>query len=158
MKIAVIASQVGVGRKFVEENLIEVLEGSTSIECMDYINNETSIEESEYCILVSDSRKVNLEALKLLIKSVEAKGRAYGVVFNKTDDNNNENKKYCMNKQIKVLGEIPFDDIISINSDEGKIISIENEEYRMKFLNLINNVFVHMANMIFKLKADFDSK
>lgn len=154
MKIAVIGTEQGVGRKLVHENLIEVLEGSKSFECVEFDNNETSINEAEYCVIVTNTTKDSLDALKDLISRVEAKEKAYGVVINKVKESPSDIKTYCIENQIKVLEEISFDHKISDLADKGKLISIEDENYRMKFLTILNNAYVHMANMIFKLKTD----
>lgn len=154
MKITVISNEPGVGRNFVYLNLVEVLAESKSMECVNFENNEIAVNEADYIVLVSSCTRDSLAALKDLISSVESKGKAYGVLMNKVKSENNEIKAYCMTNQIKILEEIPFDEVISKSTDEGLVISIENEVYRMKFLNVLNNIYIHMANMIFKIKAE----
>lgn len=154
MKIAVISNETGFERDFVYSNLVEVLMDSKSMECVRTGEQTKAIIEGEYCVLVSGVSDKSLEMLKSLIKSVEEYGKAYGVLIYKSDEVQNEVLEYCQLNQIKVLETIMNDDLIVKSMEDGQVISCDHEDYRMKFLTVLNNIYVHMANMIFKLKAE----
>lgn len=157
MKLAVISNEGSAGRKTIYRNLMEVLADSKSMECMDLVSNEEAIDRAEYLIIVSLGGEGSLELLKTLISKVEAKGKAYGVVVNKAQASEQAVKDYCVGQSIKVLEEIELSDLINNADLNGLVISREDEEFRMKFLNILNNVYIHMANLIFKLKTEDSS-
>lgn len=157
MKLAVISNESSAGRKTIYRNLMEVLADSKSMECMNLVSNEEAIDGAEYLIIVTTGGEASLALLKTLINEVEAKGKAYGVVINKAHASNQEVKDYCLKQSIKVLEEIELSDAINDADLNGLVISREDEVFRMKFLNILNNVYMHMANLIFKLKTEGSS-
>lgn len=157
MKIVVISQEIGVGRNMVYSNLCEVLVDSQSMVCVDFDNTETAINEADYCVLVSGPTIDSLDPLKELVISVEALGKAFGVLINKTTEHNNDIHQYCLKNQINILEQLPFDEEFSRSTDLGIVISRENDEYRMKFLTLLNNIYMHMANRMYKMKTDGSS-
>lgn len=99
-----------------------------------------SIKDAGYCVLVAEPTLFGVHNLNMVYELVTLFNKPFGVVLNKCQEDENPAEKFCIAKNIKILGSIPFDDELgSLNSD-GKIVSRESEKFRNLFVNLLDNV------------------
>lgn len=100
-----------------------------------------SIKDAQYCILVAEPTIFGVHNLEMVYKLVKLYDKPFGVVLNKTiAEEDNPSKKFCLDKKIKILGEIPFDHELGKINSSGEIAVRKNKKYKNIFLSILNNV------------------
>lgn len=103
--------------KFETKDTITIIDGSPGIGCAVI----SSITNSDYALVVTEPTKSGLEDMKRILSVCEYFRVSTFVCINKWDINTEvaiEIREYCIDKNIKVIGEIPYDDFVmkAINS------------------------------------------
>lgn len=99
-----------------------------------------SIENCNYCILVTEPTPFGLHDLKIAVKLVEKMKIPFGVIINKSSDKETNIKKYCQEKGIDILMEIPFSKEIAKAYSNG-ILPVEIDSgLKKEFNNLYKKV------------------
>jgi MinD superfamily P-loop ATPase len=99
-----------------------------------------SIRDVDYCILVAEPTVFGVHNLNMVYDLVRLFNKPYGVVLNKCLDGVNPAEEFCMNKNITILGRIPFDNELgSLNSD-AKIVVRESKRFRDLFVSLLEKL------------------
>jgi len=99
-----------------------------------------SIKDADYCILVAEPTMFGVHNLNMVYDLVRLFDKPHGVVLNKCLNGENPAEEFCMEKNIPVLGQIPFDNALgSLNSD-SKIAARESERFRALFYSLLETV------------------
>lgn len=99
-----------------------------------------SIKDSDYCILVGEPTSFGLENFKMIYELVTLFNKPFGVVLNKVIDENNPLEKYCLDKNIDIIGKIGFDKEINKISSDGEILVYKDDKYKKLFSNILNRV------------------
>lgn len=99
-----------------------------------------SIKDADYCILVAEPTLFGVHNLNMVYELVKLFGKPHGVVLNKCIEGENPAEKFCIEKYIKVLGKIPFDNELGILNSNALIAVRENEKYRDFFSSLLQIV------------------
>ena len=94
-------------------------------------------------ILVTEPTEFGLHDLKRAIILVENLKIPFGVVINRVIKHDNIIKKYCENKNIKILGEINYDKKIAELYSNGNLL-IDNDSYKKVFIDLSKNIKEHL--------------
>ncbi len=94
-------------------------------------------------ILVTEPTEFGLHDLKRAITLVENLKIPFGVVINRVIKHDNIIKKYCENKNIKILGEINYDKKIAELYSNGNLL-IDNDSYKKVFIDLSKNIKEHL--------------
>lgn len=100
----------------------------------------TSIEGTDFCILVTEPTPFGLNDLKLAVEVLKDMDIPFGVVVNRSDLGDGKTADYCRENEIPVLMEIPFDKNIAAAYSRGVPIVEEFPEYRDKFRELLSNI------------------
>ena len=99
-----------------------------------------SIKDADYCILVGEPTVFGAHNLEMVYNLVELFKKPFGVVLNKTLDGENPSKDLCMEKNMKILLEIPFDEELGRLNSEGHILVNESKKYREVFTSLLEKI------------------
>ena len=99
-----------------------------------------SIKDADYCILVAEPTLFGVHNLNMVYELVKLFNRSFGVVLNKCLEEENPAEKFCLEKDIKILGRIPFDNELGILNSNAEIVVNKNEKYRELFSSLLNTV------------------
>jgi MinD superfamily P-loop ATPase len=84
-----------------------------------------SIKDADYCILVAEPTLFGVHNLNMVYELVKLFDKPYGVVLNKCLEGENPAEKFCLEKGIKILGKITFDnDLGTLNSNAVKPYAI----------------------------------
>lgn len=111
-----------------------------------------SIKDADYCILVAEPTIFGVHNLNMVYDLVKLFNKPYGVVLNKCMDEQNPAEIFCIQKNIPILGKIPFDkELGSLNSD-AKIVSTESKSLKDLFSVLLETVIREARN---ETAADF---
>lgn len=105
-----------------------------------------SIKDADYCILVAEPTLFGVHNFNMVYNLVKLFNKPFGAVLNKCLDGENPAEKYCLDRNIKILGRIPFDNELgTINSNA--LISVRlKDKYRDLFSSLLNAVMEEVRN------------
>ncbi len=99
-----------------------------------------SIKDADYCILVAEPTLFGVHNLGMVYELVKLFNKPFGVVLNKCLEEENPAEKFCLEKNIKILGRIPFDNELGTLNSNAEIAGNKNEKYREMFSSLLNTV------------------
>ena len=99
-----------------------------------------SIKDADYCILVAEPTLFGVHNLNMVYELVKLFDRPFGVVLNKCLEEENPAEKFCLEKDIKILGRIPFDNELGTLNSNAEIVVSKSKEYRELFSALLNTV------------------
>ena len=99
-----------------------------------------SIKDADYCILVAEPTLFGVHNLNMVYELVKLFNRPFGVVLNKCLEEENPAEKFCLEKGIKILGRIPFDNELGTLNSNAEIVVSKSKEYRELFSALLNTV------------------
>ena len=96
-----------------------------------------SIKDADYCVLVAEPTLFGVHNLNMVHELVELFGKPYGVVLNKCLEEDNPAEQFCLDRNIQILGRIPFDNELGTLNSNAKIAVNESEKYRELFSALL---------------------
>ena len=99
-----------------------------------------SIKDADYCILVAEPTLFGVHNLNMVYELVKLFNRPFGVILNKCLEGENPAEKFCLEKNIKILGRISFDNELGTLNSNAEIAVNKNEEYRELFSSLLDTV------------------
>ena len=105
-----------------------------------------SIKDADYCILVAEPSLFGVHNLNMVYELVNLFNKPFGVVLNKTLEEENPAEKFCLNRKIKILGKIPFDHELGNINSNGEIAVRKSKTYKEMFSNLLETVIEEVQN------------
>jgi len=99
-----------------------------------------TVKESDFCILVTEPTPFGLHDLEITVQVLKDMEIPFGVVVNRAGIGNKKVYKYCEEKKIPILLEIPYKRKIAELYSRGVPFSIEMPEWKEKFQTLFNEV------------------
>ncbi|NLK22209.1 MAG: 4Fe-4S binding protein [Epulopiscium sp.] len=105
-----------------------------------------SIKDVDYCILVAEPTLFGVHNLNMVFELVQLFNKPFGVVLNKCLKGENPAEKFCLERNIKILGRIPFDDELGRMNSSGNIVVRENEKYKFIFSSLLEMIKSEVQN------------
>ena len=99
-----------------------------------------SIKDADYCVLVAEPTVFGVHNLNMVYELVKLFNKPYGVVLNKCLDGENPAEKFCIEKEIPVLGRIPFDTELGKLNSDAKIAARESDKYKAMFTSLLQKL------------------
>lgn len=99
-----------------------------------------SVKQSNYCVLVAEPTLFGMHNLAMVHELVQILDKPYGVVLNKCVDGFNPSKKYCIDNNIPILAEIPFDEHLGKINSDGEIAAEADNRYRTMFDDLLQQI------------------
>lgn len=99
-----------------------------------------SIKDADYCILVAEPTLFGVHNLNMVYELVKLFGKQFSVVLNKCLDGENPAEKFCIEKNIKIIGGIPFDTELGIINSNAEIAVRKNSKYEDIFSSLLETV------------------
>lgn len=96
-----------------------------------------SIKDADYCILVAEPTLFGVHNLDMVHDLVTLFKKPFGVVLNKCLEGDNPAEQYCDEKNICVIGKIPFDKDLGTMNSNGLIVARENRHYQELFEALL---------------------
>lgn len=99
-----------------------------------------SIKDADYCILVAEPTLFGAHNLNMVYELIKLFDKPFGVVLNKCLEGENPSEKFCLEKNIKILSRIPFDNELGMMNSNAEIIVRKSQKYRAIFSSLIETV------------------
>ena len=100
----------------------------------------SAVNNADYVVLVSEPTPFGLNDLSLAVEALEKLNLKFGVIINKCDSKDNIITDYCLNKNIKLLGEIPLKKEIAEIYSQGKIPALELPELKNIYEKILRNI------------------
>ena len=99
-----------------------------------------TIEDCDYCILVTEPTPFGLHDLKIAIELVKKINIPFGVVVNKAMDSDQRIQIYCNENNIKVILELPYLREIALNYSKGILPVQWDKKWKHAFIELFNEI------------------
>ena len=99
-----------------------------------------SIKDADYCVLVAEPTLFGVHNLNMVYELVKLFDKPFGVVLNKCLEEENPAEIFCLERNIKILGRIPFDHDLGTLNSNAEIAANKNEKYRELFSSLLDTV------------------
>jgi MinD superfamily P-loop ATPase len=100
----------------------------------------TTIEGSDFCLLVTEPTPFGLNDLVLAVETVRQLGIANGVVLNRAGVGDNSVEDYCRKENIPILLTIPLDTEIARLYSRGITLVEGRPEWKEKFVGLFERI------------------
>lgn len=104
-----------------------------------------TIEDIDYALLVTEPTPFGVSDMKIVEELLREEGIKFGIIINKAGIGNSEIYDYCKEKNINIVGEIPFDIEIAKMYSSGRILS-EKKEYREMFKKIVEKIKKEVEN------------
>lgn len=99
-----------------------------------------SIKDADYCVLAAEPTIFGVHNLNMVYELVKLFNKPYGVVLNKCLSGENPAEKFCIEKNIPILGRIMFENELGELNSDAKIASRESGKYKALFSSLLQSV------------------
>jgi MinD superfamily P-loop ATPase len=105
-----------------------------------------SIKDVDYCIMVAEPTLFGVSNLNMVYELVKLFGKPFGAVLNKCLDGDNPSEEFCIQKVIKILGRIPFDNELGTLNSNAEIAARVSNKYKAVFSTLLQAVTKEVAH------------
>ncbi|TJX14563.1 ATPase [Tissierella creatinini] len=99
-----------------------------------------SIKDVDYCILVAEPTLFGVHNLNMVYDLVKLFNKPFGVVLNKCLEGENPAEKFCLEKNIKILCKIPFNNELGLLNSNAEIVVRKSKKYSDIFTGLLEAV------------------
>jgi MinD superfamily P-loop ATPase len=99
-----------------------------------------SVRDADYCIFVAEPTLFGVHNLNMVYELVKLFNKPHGAVLNKCLEGENPAEKFCIEKGIKILGQIPFRHELGTLNSNALIAARESTKYRNMFAALLQIV------------------
>ena len=90
--------------------------------------------------MVAEPTLFGVHNLNMVYELIRLFEKPHGTVLNKCLEGENPAEEFCIEKNIKILGKIPFDNELGILNSNALISVRENEKYSQLFSSLLQTV------------------
>ncbi len=104
-----------------------------------------SIREADYCVLVAEPTLFGVHNLSMVYELVKLFRKPFGVVLNKCLPEENPSKQFCLEHDISILAEIPYDEELGRLNSQGHIAVREDKRYLGLFKTLLESIKKEVA-------------
>ncbi|NCB51255.1 MAG: ATPase [Clostridia bacterium] len=105
-----------------------------------------SIKDADYCILVAEPTLFGVHNLSMVYELVKLFKKPHGALLNKCLEGENPAETFCIEKNIPIIGRIPFDRELGTLNSNGEIAVQKSEKYRDLFSSLLETVMKEVGN------------
>jgi MinD superfamily P-loop ATPase len=99
-----------------------------------------SIRNADYCIIVTEPTIFGVHNLNMVYELVRLFNKPHGVVLNKCTGGENPAELFCKDKNIPVIGQIPYDKELGTLNSNAKIVAVESERFKILFTSLFDAI------------------
>jgi len=96
-----------------------------------------SLRMADFCILVAEPTTFGAHNLAMVHELVSMLGKPCAVVLNKTLEGKNPSEEFCIEKNVPIIGRIPFDKKLGSLNSVGKIAAREDKHYHEVFATIL---------------------
>ncbi len=104
----------------------------------------SAVKDSDFIIIVTEPTPFGFNDMKIAVETVEKLSVDFGIVINRAHTDYDEMEKYCENKKIEILMEIPDDINIAKAYSNGIPLTEASPCYKVKFERLWKKIIAEM--------------
>ena len=125
----------------IKQLLNDIEDGVNIIDCPPgtSCNVVNTLKYADAAILVTEPSEFGLHDLKMAISLVKLYNIPFGVIINKDDGKDNIVKKFCIEENIDLIGNIPYSKNTAVLYSKGEILYYD-ENHNKIFNNLSKNL------------------
>ncbi|EOD01356.1 ATP-binding protein [Caldisalinibacter kiritimatiensis] len=123
-------------REHVSDDYINIVDSPPGSSCS-VVN---SVEDSDYSILVTEPTEFGLHDLRIAVEVIKQMNIPFGVVINKSDENDDIIEDYCKEEGCEILGKIPFSKDIASKYSKGQLLFHENDKVAEEMDKIVSKV------------------
>ncbi len=112
-------------KKYIKDDYINILDCSPGSSCT-VVN---TLEGTDYAVLVTEPTKFGLHDLKIAVDVVKLMGIPFGIVINKSNEEDIIIEQFCLENDYKIIGRIGFSKDIAKKYSRGEILTGSNEKF-----------------------------
>jgi MinD superfamily P-loop ATPase len=147
-KVTVISGELNIGEASGIPIIDYLLENSYTYKDCTFIDCPTgsacpvmeSVKDADYCVLVAEPTIFGAHNLAMVVELVTLLEKPFGVVLNKCLTGKNPSEELCKEKNIPILGRIPFDQDLGMINSQGKILAREHPDYEKMFSTILQKI------------------
>ena len=99
-----------------------------------------SVMDADYCVLVAEPTAFGFHNFQMVYELVTLLGRKCGVLINKEDTPYEPLERFCLERDLPILGRIPYDPKIGAMAAKGELVCEKIPELQALFLNLLKQI------------------
>ncbi len=99
-----------------------------------------SIKDADYCVLVAEPTVFGVHNLSMVCELARVFDKPFGVILNKCLEGENPAEAYCLERNIKILGRIPFDTELGMLNSNAEIVAQASPRLEALFSDLLDTV------------------
>lgn len=100
----------------------------------------TAVNGSDFILMVTEPTPFGLHDLRIAVQAVSPLGIPLGVVLNRSDVGDDAVRRFCDERGVPVLMEIPYDRVIAEGYSRGRLLVECSPEYRERFREMFARV------------------
>lgn len=104
-----------------------------------------SIKDADYCVLVAEPTLFGVHNLSMVYELVTLFEKPFGVVLNKTVEGENPARDFCIEHDMDIIADIPYDNELGKLNSNSFIVSRERERYKDVFSTLLDTITKEVA-------------
>ena len=99
-----------------------------------------SVMDADYCVLVAEPTAFGFHNFQMVYELVTLLGRKCGVLINKEDTPYEPLERFCLERDLPILGRIPYDPKIGAMAAKGELVCEKIPELQALFLDLLKQI------------------
>ena len=96
--------------------------------------------DADYCVLVAEPTAFGFHNFQMVYELVTLLGRKCGVLINKEDTPYEPLERFCLERDLPILGRIPYDPKIGAMAAKGELVCEKIPELQALFLDLLKQI------------------
>ena len=99
-----------------------------------------AVEVADFAVIVTEPSPFGLSDMKLVVELLKDLKIPFGIIINKSLEDDREILNFALKIKKSILGKIPFDKDIAKNYAKGEVLSHISPKYKEFFENILNEV------------------
>jgi MinD superfamily P-loop ATPase len=99
-----------------------------------------TVSGSDFIIMVTEPTPFGLHDLRIAVEAISHLAIPFGVILNRSDVGDNEVQKFCAQRAIPLLAEIPYNRLIAEGYAKGDLLVTSAPEYIRLFLQVFERI------------------
>lgn len=100
----------------------------------------STVEDADYCLLVTEPTEFGLNDLKITVDLLNILHRPFGIIINKSNEDDYIIEKFCQDNGYKLFGKIPFSKDIAMQYSKGELLVNTSEEFNNSMKVIIDDI------------------
>jgi len=104
-----------------------------------------ALKDVDYAVVVAEPTIFGFHDFQIMVETIKSLNKNFGVIINKSTEDNRKIENYCLENNIEILGKIPLSYEIASTYAHGDLISAKN----LTIQNIFENIFDSITEKVF---------